>query len=262
MKLNIGERSGSLTVTRIEKNNRGERAVCKCDCGESYSLPANKFRNGRIKSCGCLQHAGKIKELTGMIFGKLTVVARDKSVSVGSGVAATWRCRCECGNEITKAGHSLRNSKGFVSCGCRSVSPRRTHGMTRSPIYCRWSNMLRRCNSPSNSSYADYGGRGIAVCDRWLDFANFYEDMGDPPYPQATIERKDNEGSYCPSNCRWASRSEQSVNKRSTRYLTYNGRTMCLSHWAQEIGISREGLSSRLAKGWPVSRALSTPKLR
>lgn len=106
--------------------------------------------------------------------------------------------------------------------------------------------MRDRCNNPNNAQYADYGGRGIEVCDRWNNFALFMRDMGPRPCGM-TIERKDTDGDYTPENCCWASRLEQTLNRRSTIWVLHNGEVMCLKHAAAELGIDPKTLKSRLA---------------
>jgi hypothetical protein len=122
-----------------------------------------------------------------------------------------------------------------------------------------WQNMRARCTNPNNPRYADYGGRGIHVCERWNDYANFLADMGRRPGRGYSIERIDNDGPYSPENCRWATNLEQRRNTRQTRTLTFNGKTQCLTDWAAETGISIDGLRARLKAGLSVEEALTRP---
>ena len=125
--------------------------------------------------------------------------------------------------------------------------------------YYTWRNIKERCHNPRHPRYADYGGRGIIVCDRWrYSFEAFAADMGVCP-PLHMIEREDNNGPYSPENCYWATATEQNQNRRNNHHLTYQGRTQTLTNWARELGISCPTLSSRLNRqGWSVERALST----
>lgn len=177
---------------------------------------------------------------------------------------AVWLCRCDCGVEREVASGELRKGKSR-SCGClcRELARARcTHGMRNTPEWRVWINMIQRCTNPKHNSYPDYGGRGIKVCQRWLGpdgFANFYADMGPRPSRNYEIDRINNDGNYEPTNCRWATRKEQTRNQRNNRLLTHQGRTMCLTAWAEEVGISKNVLHGRLSYGWPLERALVEP---
>lgn len=131
------------------------------------------------------------------------------------------QCRCDCGKD-----HSVSLSEWgkTMSCGClrseRSSELKRTHGLSKSVEYRAWNKMRERCGDPRDRFWADYGGRGIAVCDRWADFMAFYEDMGPRPTPTHSIDRINNDRGYGPDNCRWATPQEQANNRRSRRLKT------------------------------------------
>jgi len=198
------------------------------------------------------------KNIAGQKFHSLTVVERVENVRG----AAAWRCRCECGAERIARGIDLR-SGSIKSCGCtmraRLRELRTTHGMSRSPEWTCWESMLRRCSDPRVKFYRRYGGRGIKVCDRWRDFANFFADMGPRPSPKHSIERNDTNGNYEPGNCRWATPIEQQNNRSDNVLLTHNGRTMTLTQWAREVGMAENTLRARIRNGWPTGAALTRP---
>jgi len=125
-----------------------------------------------------------------------------------------------------------------------------------------WRDMKRRCYDPQHKNYKGYGGRGITVCDRWLNsFDDFVFDMGLRPSPEYSIDRIDNSKGYYIENCRWATRSEQSRNTKYTKYIEHNGITLCITDWAAKIGISQSALTHRINKyGWGIEEALTTPK--
>jgi hypothetical protein len=207
---------------------------------------------------------GAVKNIAGEQFGRLLVLRRDGS-RYGQ---AAWACRCACGNEFSVSGSSLRTG-ATRSCGCLNNEVRaergrqsRTHGhaVARSPTYCSWHHAKARCNWPAHHAFADYGGRGIKMCERWLDsFENFLADMGPRPTGK-TLDRYPNpNGDYEPGNCRWATWTEQAQNSRRTRLITLRGETKCMSEWARVLGVAPRVLCDRLKRGWPIERALTIP---
>ncbi len=134
------------------------------------------------------------------------------------------------------------------------------HGMYGRPEYLAWIAMKKRCYSPANASYPNYGGRGIKVCAEWREsFASFFMSMGERPSPLHSLDRVDNDGNYTPQNCVWSDKTQQVVNRRSTVFLSYQGRTQCLSHWATERRIPRATLRQRIDAGWSMQDALEKP---
>lgn len=129
--------------------------------------------------------------------------------------------------------------------------------------YNTWADMKHRCLNPKRNCYARYGGRGISICERWLEcragFKNFLLDMGTKPTPEHELDRIDNNGNYCPENCRWATCTQQSRNRRSNRLETYNDETLCLAEWAERFGLPRRIVEGRLNLGWDIHRTLTTP---
>jgi hypothetical protein len=203
-----------------------------------------------------------LRDLQGQTFDRLTVVERGPN----KGGRAAWWCDCICGTRCLVAANMLC-SGNTRSCGCLNselASQRRqTHGMSHSPDYPEyivWKTMRQRCLNPRNADYPRWGGRGITICERWLQsFPAFLEDMGPRPSPQHTLERRDNSLSYFPENCVWATRQVQSRNQRSNRLITLDGRTACLAEWLDIKGIHPVTFHQRLDRGWSVERALTTP---
>lgn len=155
------------------------------------------------------------KDLTGLTAGKWTVLAYSHNAGIKNRPFHMWQCRCECGTERPVLGTNLTAGTS-KSCGC--VPAGRTHGMSKTRTFKVWLRMRARCNYPCASKYADYGGRGIKVCDRWnTSFVNFLEDMGHPPTAKHTIDRTDPDGNYEPGNCTWATWQEQQQNQRRTK---------------------------------------------
>lgn len=193
-------------------------------------------------------------DLTGKVFGRWTVL-----YYAGRSTNSLWFCKCECGAETVVAGPHLMRGK---SIGCRRCSGVAvvTHGMSKSPEFGSWRALIERCTNPGNRAYARYGGRGIRVCDRWKQsFEAFYKDMGPRPSPQHSIDRIDSNGDYEPTNCRWATQSQQMRNTRRSRHLTFDGLSMSIPDWADKLGMSVKTLRSRLDAGWSIERALTSP---
>jgi hypothetical protein len=205
---------------------------------------------------------GNLFNLTGMRFGRLTVIERAQSFTR----TVRWRCVCDCGVERLVVSQALRLG-ATQSCGClrREVAHQRTapggvmdgrtHGMHKTAEYAAWRGILARCESKTNKDYAEWGGRGITVCRHWHQFENFLADMGRRPSPNHQLDRKDNDGPYCKSNCRWATRSEQQNNTRQNVRVTIGRKTRTVAEWATLIGLNWATFYSR------VRRKLSPRKL-
>ena len=201
----------------------------------------------------------KIKDLTGMVFGRLTVLCIAESKQ---GDKYKWVCKCECGNITEKVGSDIKNGT-TRSCGClaKEVSSARatTHGMSNTKEYYAWKSMIERCNRKGHEYYHKYGGRGIVVCEEWLNgFSAFLRDMGKAPTKEHSLERIDNDGNYEPSNCKWGTKQEQSQNRSNTVWIEYNGETKCLSEWARIVGVSRQTFGHRVIK-FGIELAMTMP---
>jgi hypothetical protein len=136
----------------------------------------------------------------------------------------------------------------------------RTHGMCTTATYKNWFGMKARCTDPHHSAYPWYGARGITVCAAWQDsFEAFLHDVGERPSPTYTLDRIDNSRGYEPGNVRWATRAAQMRNTRDNRWLEFNGERMIITDWARRLGITPATLHTRLARGWPLAKALTAP---
>ena len=188
------------------------------------------------------------EDLTGEMFGDLTVITKEGE---RSNRAVLWRCRCRCGLEVVTDTWKLRRFKHL----CRHLLP-----SSRSAEYRAWGRMLERCRNPRQGRYAAYGGRGIKVCERWLNFCEFWRDMGARPSAWHTLERIDVNGDYGPGNCRWATRREQVRNRRDTmRVALGGGRSRTLVELVADLGLRREVVYGRLKLGWSLADAVSVP---
>ena len=134
-----------------------------------------------------------------------------------------------------------------------------THGMSKAPEYNSWNNMKARCFNSNNKRYLDWGGRGITVCDRWLDFENFLADMGSRPTAKHSLDRIDNNADYSPENCRWSTRVEQQNNTRYNRLITIGNDTRTIAQWTKEMSFSERVIYNRLEDGWSEYKAVMTP---
>lgn len=203
------------------------------------------------------------KDLVGQKFGRLKVVSHH---SFNSAWCTTmWNCLCECGNTtVASSKHLRRGAKS--SCGCLKkelLSQKRAkHKMTNSEEYKIWQGMKRRCYKPNYKGYSLYGGRGIIICERWLNsFENFFKDMGQRPTKIHSIDRYPNkDGNYEPTNCRWATPTEQARNIRSNVLITIDGETKCATEWSEKSNIPAELIMSRKRKGWSDRNSVFLPK--
>jgi len=191
-------------------------------------------------------------------YGMLVVIDEVAPVIHPSGPTRQMLCRCDCGNQSNVELQSLR-SGNTRSCGCLQLNAATKHAMSHTRTYKSWVMMKDRCTNQKAKSYDQYGGRGIRVCNRWLEsFPNFLDDMGERPHGMS-IDRIDNDGDYEPNNCRWASVEQQGRNRRTNVRLTCNGETLCITEWAERVGIARGTLQKRRDAGWTIEDILTKP---
>jgi hypothetical protein len=201
----------------------------------------------------------KIVDMTNRRYGRLTVIAlhhRDAR-------KAYWECKCDCG-KTTIVRNCALTSGNTKSCGCLNDELRLdrnyTHGLSDCVEYRAWSYMKTRCCNTDIKSAPRYSGRGIKICDRWLDsFENFYEDMGKKPSPKHSLDRINNDGDYEPSNCRWATWEEQANNNSNNVKFVIDGETITRANLCKKYGINYSAFRHRIEAGWTLERIISTP---
>ncbi len=199
----------------------------------------------------------EIYNLTGKKFNRLLVIQRVEGVNN----ERMWECLCDCGTVCVKQGSKIRS--GYVkSCGClhRENFNHKTHGKSHTKTYTIWSGIKQRCTDDGIPAYiwSRYGGRGITICDRWLEsYENFLADMGEAP-PGMEIDRIDNDRGYSPENCQWTTKKENCRNRSNARIITHNGVTRQLHDWADLLGIKYTTLHNRIyVLGWDAERAFN-----
>lgn len=207
----------------------------------------------------------KFINLIGQRFGRLTVIQWAGKDKWGH---SKWLCRCDCNNknEIIVSGNHLKSGH-TKSCGCLHKEKAKInaikHGHCKNRkatgFYESWHSMIQRCTNPNNKDYKDYGGRGITVCEEWMEFPNFERDnLGWEP--GLTIERDNNELGYFPGNCYWGNRTEQNRNKRSNLYVPYRGENRLLIELCEEYNMPYHVVWDRIYRyGWSPEKALTTP---
>lgn len=181
-----------------------------------------------------------IEIISNTIFGRLTALKR---------IGCRIECRCECGAMVAVAASKL--IRGLVkSCGCLQRDNRFKHGMTATPTYSNWDCMIQRCTNSNHKNYSYYGGSGVTICDRWMTFTNFLEDMGERPAPDMTVDRINGSKIYNKENCRWASKKVQSTNQKKRRNMTskYKGVSFdkLTGKWRASIRI--DGFNKRIGR--------------
>jgi hypothetical protein len=158
---------------------------------------------------------------------------------------------------VVRGSHLTTNK--IKSCGCINIQRMKTHGKTDTREYSTWRGMKQRCTNPKLEEYKNYGGRGITICDRWLNsFENFYEDMGERPEGYS-IERINNNGDYDPSNCRWANRLDQQNNTRVNILVPYDGKMISLKQACRKYGKNYRTVYDRVARGIDIIFAIGQP---
>lgn len=256
-------RFGKLTVIERAPNyisptgNPSTMWKCQCDCGSVVSVRGSHLNEGKSRSCGC--NGGKLINIIGQRFGKLLVVQKIDNEQKRT----KYRCICDCGNTVVVDGYNLRH--GIANpCVCTQKyqsginNGTYKHGSSQTRLYGIWQGMLNRCRNPKVNRFDSYGGRGIAVCDEWQEFAAFQSwSLANGYNDSLSIDRIDVNGNYCPSNCRWADNQTQANNRTTNHILDFNGESHNIAEWSIITGINKGTIQSRLRRGWSVAQALS-----
>lgn len=196
----------------------------------------------------------KLKDITGMKYGMLTVISRADDYIHNGRKYVMWNCVCDCGNHKSISASNLMSGRS-KSCGCQvGVSAslmKKTHGETDTKLYYVWSSMKSRCYNKNSTGYDYYGKIGITVCDSWRDsYISFRDWANSCGYVDGlTIDRINVYGNYEPDNCRWVTSSAQANNRRSNRLYSYNGETHNVTEWANKFGINPKTLFTRIYSG-------------
>lgn len=248
----VGEKFGRLTVLAFDHINKHRSTcwLCECDCGNRIVVSRNHLTTGNTKSCGCRERGPKREDIVGRRFGRLTVLDFDH---IDSHRNSYWLCECDCGSHtiVTRGGLTSGNT---TSCGCYQIEGIRArstiHGMSRTVLYKVWGDMKNRCNDVNNIAYHRYGGRGITICDDWYNFKSFRDWALDNGYePGLTLDRIDNNGDYCPENCRWVDRRTQGNNRENNHIVEYSGISHTISEWTDILGVCYSTLWARINRG-------------
>lgn len=207
------------------------------------------------------------KVVVGNVYGRLTVKSFSRRhVTACGGYLNYWNCVCECGSDTEVTNRNL-TSGHTLSCGCLrdqiNSKVHTVHGYARKgqihPVHAVWRKIIQRCDYEADPRFHRYGGRGIKLCDRWRVFENFAEDMMAGWKPGLTVERKDNDGDYCPENCTWDTRKVQANNRSTNVCVEIDGKRFTMSQLSEKIGINAGLLRWRMKMRWPIERLIVPP---
>lgn len=259
--IKIGETYNGVKVVKLLCAGANPTYLCVCgECGREFTSSA--YRIGKRTHCLDCENKSRMKDLTGLKFGHLTVL----SYAGKKKGRIVWRCKCDCGNECEKYGSYLKrpypSKPENISCGCvmreNHIKRNTKHGhYGNSAIgYSSWVSMICRCYTPTVHNYKDYGGRGIKVCERWRGekgFENFLTDMGAKPSKHHSLDRIDVNGDYSPENCRWATPKEQMNNRRNTPFVIVNGSKVPIKEFCERHGFNHDHFCSSLKRGLDIN---------
>lgn len=203
------------------------------------------------------------QDISGKKFGRLSP---KKIVRISKHKKAIWLCQCDCGNTVEVIAESMISGR-TKSCGCWqkewTVAKHTTHGGSKHPLYPTWDRMMARCYNPNDHNFHNYGDRDIRVFQEWKDdpkkFYDYISALPNFAEKNRSLDRIDNNKNYEPGNLRWATQKEQMRNSRKNKNLTFDGKTQCLSAWAEELKMDKRTINGRLRMGWSIERALTEP---
>ena len=177
----------------------------------------------------------RLIDKTGMSFDRLTVISRAENTDIGH---TRWNCICTCGNTLVRPGSDLtKKGKKIQACNDCVIQSKTKHGKSNTRVHNIWMRMLQRTTNKDCEDYTKYGYGEVGVCPTWLNFENFYADMGEPPTDKHSIDRINGKKGYSKDNCRWATSTEQSRNKSNNKLITYKGETRCLAEWCELLNL-------------------------
>lgn len=256
-----GQRFGKLTaVSLVGMKTHQAMWECQCDCGNTTIVSVSHLLSGHTKSCGCMRtgHDPKrLKDLTGQRFGRLVAI---RHVGYDKRGQAIWEFKCDCGNTIHALGYPITYGN-VTSCGCynreKTVRQNYKHGFSvrgkREKLYVVWCALKKRCKTPTDKAYKYYGARGIDICDEWETYEPFREwAMANGYKDGLTIDRIDNDGNYCPENCRWVDMVVQSRNTRRTiKIVMEDGTKKPFRELCEELGINANRIRNKIYRDMP-----------
>ena len=257
----IGEKYNKLKILTFEKRGGRGYYLCKCDCGKQKWINCDSVLRRLTKTCGCLLQEVPHENLVGRKFERLTVL--EYAGKIGNRrKRISWLCQCACGKKVIVSGENLKYGV-TKSCGCYcldKIKEKNTkHGSTKTRLYHIYCKMKERCYNKTCKAYKNYGGRGITVCEEWLeDFTHFEKWAKENGYSEKlSIDRINVNGNYEPTNCRWVTDKIQCNNRRSNRFIEYNGEVRTVAEWVDITGIPYGTLYSRLRKNKPMNEVFN-----
>lgn len=276
----IGRKFGRLTV--LERHHSTPKKIywtCKCDCGNIRVVDGWSLRSGETQSCGCLQrertHEASFKDITGQTINGVKVICFDHKDDRRQ---TYWKCICPyCGKEFVTRGSALKNGH-TGGCGCRSLTSGMTHNMSYTRLYNIHQGMMKRCYDSNSDGYPNYGGRGITICNEWLNVGMSQQEIltaGNPGFVAfakwalssgydntKSIDRIDNDGPYCPENCRWVTNDEQQRNKRTNRHINDGEEILVWADFCYKYNLPHNYVKNRIDKGWSLDAIVYSVKHR